>query len=178
MTSCLELTKNLTYSEFFDSKSDALLKTCFKIWLFSKVLVGKLFLPPLFHELVVVEKTHNCKSWRFPGVNWCRIDFWKQIFHQNLFLYKSISLRNLMRCKRFFFRNLTRSKVSDSKFPELWKIGSRSDAFKFLYSKYDALYKKGFKNRIFSKNLIQNSFSLKTFFFRNNFFKNAQKSQL
>ena len=140
MTSCVELTKNLTYSEFLDSKSDALLKTCFKIWLFSKVLVGKLFLPPLFHELVIVEKTHNCKSWRFPGVKWCKIDFLeanlssKSVFFTNQFHFEIWCVVKL------FIRNVTRSKNFDSKFPQLWKSGPKSDAFKILDSKYDALY--------------------------------------
>ena len=42
MTSCLKLTKNLTFFENHDSKSDAFLKICFKIWFFSKVFVHKL----------------------------------------------------------------------------------------------------------------------------------------
>ena len=94
------------------------------------------------------------------------------------FFYKSISLQNLMRCK-FFFRNLTRSKIFNSKLVELWKNGSKSDAFKILDSKYDALYNKRFKNWIFWKFLIQKFFiKEQNKFSRNNFSMNAQKSQL
>ena len=83
-----------------------------------------------------------------------------------------------MRCK-FFFRNLTRSKIFNSKFVELWKNGSKSDAFKILDSKYDALYNKWFKNWIFWKILIQKFFiKEQNNFSRNNFSMNAQKSQL
>ena len=164
MTSCVKLSKRLTYFENLDSKSDAFLNTCFKTWYFSKVMIRKLFFLPFFRQLVVFEKTHNCKSWRFHGLKRSKMwHFLKGNIHQSLFLYKSIALQNLMRCKTFF-RNATRSKIFDSKNPELWKIGSKSDAFKFLDCKYDALYKKWFKNWLFSKKLIQNSFSLKTTF--------------
>ena len=83
------------------------------------------------------------------------MNFWKRNFHQNLFFHKSISLQNLMRCK-FFSRNPLRSKTFDSRFVELWKNGSKCDAFEILDSKNDALYKKWFKNW-FSKTLIQKS---------------------
>ena len=102
MTICVELTKNLTYSEFLDSNSDALLKTCFKIWFFSKVLRGNCFFFHFFHQLMVFEKTHNCKSWRFHVlIRSKKVTFWKQNIHQSLFC--TIPLQNLMRCKTFSF---------------------------------------------------------------------------
>ena len=97
----------------------------------------------------------------------------KSVFLQINFTSKSDALQ------RFFFQNLTRSKFFDSKFVELWKNGSKSDAFKILDSKYDALYNKWLKNWIFWKNLIQKFFiKEQNNFSRNNFSMNAQKSQL
>ena len=64
----VDLTKILTYFDFLDSKSDALLKTFFEIWFFSKVLIGNWFFFHSFHQLVVFEKTHSCKIWRFHGL--------------------------------------------------------------------------------------------------------------
>ena len=103
MTSCVDLTKILTYSELLDSKSDALLKTCFKIWFFSKVLIEKYSFFHAFHQLMFFEKTHSCKIWRFPGLKHPKkVTFSKQIIRQSVFLYKSIPLQNLMRCKTLF----------------------------------------------------------------------------
>ena len=90
--------------------------------------------------------------------------FWKQNIHQNLFLYKSIPLQNLMRCKTFFFRNMTSSKTFDSKFFELWKNGSGSKAFETLDSKSDALLKHCFKIWFFSKVSIGDMFFLLWFY--------------
>ena len=126
--------------------------------------------------MVVIEKMHSCEKWRFYCVKRPKVFLWKQNIHENQFVYKSISLQNLMRCKTFF-RNVTCSKIFDSKNPELWKISSKSDALELLDCKYDALYKKGFKNWFFSKKLIQNSFSLKTTFF-GKLFQECTKNQL
>ena len=70
--------QNLTRSKcfFFDSKSDSFYKSLFKIWHFSKALVGKLFFH-FFQQLLVFEKTHNCKIWRFHGVKWTKSGFLK-----------------------------------------------------------------------------------------------------
>ena len=79
---------------------------------------------------------------------------------------------------KIFIRNVTRSKNFDSKFPQLWKSGPKSDAFKILDSKYDALYIKRSKNWLSSKIFIQYFFMKeKNTFFRHNFSKNAQKRQ-
>ena len=68
MTICVDLTKILTYFDFLDSKSELLLKNCFKIWFFSKVLEGNCFFFNSFHQMEFFEKTHNCKNWRFHGL--------------------------------------------------------------------------------------------------------------
>ena len=56
---------------------------------------------------------------------------------------------------KLFFRKLTQSKTFDSNFFELWKNGSKYDAFENLDSKYDALYNKFLKNWMSLKILIQ-----------------------
>ena len=71
---------------FFDSKSDSLYRSLFKIWLFSKALVGKLFFFHFFQQLLVFEKTHNCKSWRFHEVKWTKSSFLKaKLFLKSVF---------------------------------------------------------------------------------------------
>ena len=94
----------------------------------------------------------------------------KSLFIQIEFTSKSDALQN------FWFRNLTRSKIFDSKFPELWKNGSKSDAFEILDSRYDALYNKWFKTDYFQKFWSKKIFKKKNNFLRNNFSKNAQKA--
>ena len=126
-----------------------------------------------FHQLVVFEKTHNCKSGRFHGLigskKWLSESktFIKVCFVRINSISKSHGVQNI------FFRNMTRSKIFDSNFVELWKNGSKSEAFEILDSKYDPLYKKWFKNWLLSK-----SFIIKNNFFRNNLSKNGQKRQL
>ena len=175
MTGCVKLTKNLTYSEFLDSKSDALLKTCFKIWFFSKVFKRNCFFFHTFHQWVVFEKTHNCKNWRFHGLKIsekCFSEsktFDKVCFCTNQFHFK------IWCVVRLFFRNVTHSKISDSNFPEFWEIGSKSDAFKILDSKYYALYIKWFKKWLSSKILIQNFFMNKNHFLPEQLFQECTK---
>ena len=101
MTSCVKLSKRLTYFGNLDSKSDAFLNTCFKTWYFSKVLIRKLFFLPFFRQMVVIEKMHSCKKWRFYWVKGPKVFLWKQHIHENQFVYESISLQSLMRCKNF-----------------------------------------------------------------------------
>ena len=90
--------------------------------------------------------------------------------------YKSNSLRNLIRCKTCLFE-IWLVQTYGFEICRVVKNGSKSDAFESFDSKHDALYKKWFKNRFFSKNLIPILFLKEQKFFRNNFSKNAQKSQ-
>ena len=103
--------------------------------------------------------------------------FCKQNIHQKLFFLqiKFTSKSDLL--SNLFVRNLADSKFFYSKLSSCKKNGSKSDAFKIPDSKHDASYKKCFKNRLFSKSLIQFLFLSENIFFRNKFSKNAQKSQ-
>ena len=103
MRSCVELNKSLTYFEILHSNSDTLLKTCFKIWFFSKVLKGNWFFFHSFHQLMVFEKTHNCKSWRLHGlIRSKKVFFWKQNIHQSLFCTNQFHFKNSCGVKHFF----------------------------------------------------------------------------
>ena len=90
--------------------------------------------------------------------------FCKQNIHQNLFFYKSNSLRNLIRCQTCLFEIWQILKISIRNC-RVVKNGSKSDTFEISESKHDASPKKCFKNRLFSKSLIQFlSFEWKHFF--------------
>ena len=131
-TSSVKFTKNLTIYDILGSKSDALLKTFSKIWFFSKVLIGELFFFQIFHQLMAFAEALNCKNWRFHGVKWSESVFWKQNFHQNLFLYKSIPLQNLMRCKIIFPDISHVLKCSIRKFSSFEKLSLSLMRLKFL----------------------------------------------
>ena len=102
--------------------------------------------------------------------------FCKQNIHQNQFFLqiKFTSKSDLL--SNLFVRNLADSKFFYSKLSSCKKNSSKSDAFQIPHSKHDASYKKCFKNRLFSKSLIQFFFN-ENIFFRNQFSKNARKSQ-
>ena len=162
------MASNLTCFENLESKSCALLKSCFKIWFFPKVLIFFCFDLKLFFSIYSPNhgswETAKLKKLAFSrGKKYRKKTFCKQIIHHNLFLYKSISLQKLMRCKFFFSK-------SDTFYNFLFEIvvfykkRSKSDAFEILDSKHDALYKKRFKNSFFSKNLIQVLFLNENFF--------------
>ena len=116
----------------------------------------------------------------FFGVKRSRSDCLKaELSSKYVFFYKSISLQNLMRCKGFFSKIWHVLNFSIRNLSSCEKNGSKSDVFKILDSKYDALYNKWFKNWIFWKILIQKFFiKEQNNFSRNNFYMNTQKSQL
>ena len=132
MTSCVKLCKKLTYFENLDSKSDAFLNTYFKTSYFSKVLIRKLFFLHFFRQMVVIEKMHSCKKWRFYWVKGPKVFLWKQNIHENQFVYKSISLQNLMRCKTFFFEMWHVQKFSIRKIPSCEKSALSLTRLNFL----------------------------------------------
>ena len=89
--------------------------------------------------------------------------------------YKSNSLRNLICCKTCLFEIWL---VQTYGFEICWvvKNGSKSDAFESFDSKHDALYKKWFKNRFFSKILIPFFFEWRKIF-PQQLFQECKKSQ-
>ena len=177
MSNCLKLNKNLTCFENLDWKSDALLKICFKIWSFSKVFIHKLVFINFFSLSRFLRKQITAENGVLRDKKFQKSFSASKTFIKICFFYKSNSLRNLIRCKTVFYRNLTRSKILDLDFVEFQKIGSKSDALELLDSKYDALYKNDSKTDFFSKILTPILFLNENIFFCNNFSENAQKSQ-
>ena len=74
-TNCLKLTENLTYFEILDSKSDALLKTCFKTCFFLESLDSKTVFFLFFLYIMVFDKSHNWGCWRSCGIEGSKSDF-------------------------------------------------------------------------------------------------------
>ena len=117
--------QNLTCCKISDSKNDELLKvdyksdvfwkSWFKVWRAVKNLFQKVFLfwkfwfkkCFFFHffSIMVFEKSHNWRRCRFCGIKGSKNDFLQEIIHQNLFLYKSSSLQNMICCKTFFSKS-------------------------------------------------------------------------
>ena len=95
---------------------------------------------------------------------------------KSVFFYKSNSLPSLICCQTCLFEILQILSFSIRNC-RVVKNDSKSNAFEIPDSKHDASYKKCFKNRLFSKSLIQFLFLNENKFFRNKFSKNAQKSQ-
>ena len=68
-----------------------------------KIFHSKTAFYPFFLHIKVFEKADNC---RICGFAWSKVPkktFCKQNIHQNLFFYKSNSLRNLIRCQTCLF---------------------------------------------------------------------------
>ena len=105
-----------------------------------------------------------------------KLILWKQNFLQNLYLYQSNSLRNLMRCKTFY-----------SKSDTFWNF--RVQFYRILkkWLWVWRVWNSWFKTRRVVQKMIQKlnifknfdpNFFIENNSFRNKFFKNAQKSQL
>ena len=107
------------------------------------------------------------------------MNFCKQIIHQNLFLYKSSSLQNLMRCKTFDFEIWHVLNFSIRNFQSCEKMALSLTHLKFLIQDMTRCTTNYSKTEYFQKFWPKSSFEKKkNNFLRNNFSKNAQKSQL
>ena len=120
MTSCVELTKNLTYFETLDSKSDALLKTCSKIWFFSKVLIQKLF---FFHFFSIswflrkrilkefgVLRGKRIEKWFSSSKSFIKIGFCTNQVHFKMWFVVRLFFFEIWHVLNFSIRQLSRGK--------------------------------------------------------------------
>ena len=130
-----------------------------------------------FLHIMVFEKPDNCRNWWFARYKDPKNVFCKETFIKICFFYKSNSLQNLIRCKTCFFEIWHVLKFSIQHLSSLKKLGLSLTHLKLLiqsmthctikYSKTDYL-----------QTLWPKFFFIKKNFFRNNFSKNARKSQL
>ena len=106
------------------------------------------------------------------------MNFCKQIVHQNLFLYKSSSLQNLMRCKTFDFEIWHVLKFSIRSFPSCEKMALSLTHLKFLIQDMTRCTTNDSKTDYFQKFWSKKIFKKKKTTFTEQLFQECTKSQL